>query len=182
MPRLFTAIALPDEVRQRLSMLRGGLRGARFIDPDNYHITLRFIGDVDDRTADDAAEALGRIRRGPVKVRIVGVGSFGGRRPHAVHAAVQPTSELTDLHAEQERVLQRIGLPPEPRRFVPHVTLARLRSAKAGEVADWLTVRGGFQAPEFIAHEVALMSSKASVGGGPYLTEGMYALDLARAA
>jgi 2'-5' RNA ligase len=182
MPRLFTALTLPDDVNLWLSNLRGGLRGARFIDPENYHITLRFIGDVSERVADEAADALGRIRRAPIPVRLSGVGSFGGRKPHSVHATVRPSPELSELQAEQERVLQRIGLPAEPRRFTPHVTIARLRGTSAAEVAEWLTLRGGFQAPPFVARAYVLMSSRASVGGGPYLTESIYPLDLARAA
>lgn len=182
MPRLFTALTLPDDVVMGLTSLRGGLRHARFINPENYHVTLRFIGDVDERTADEAAGALARIRRAPVGVRLSGVGSFGGRKPHSLYAAVQPTPELIELQAEQERILQRIGLPPEARRFTPHVTVARLRGTPAAEVADWLTFRGCFRAPEFTARHHVLMSSRASVGGGPYLIEDTYPLDLARAA
>ena len=182
MPRLFTALALPAEVTMWLGSLRGGLRGARFIDAENFHVTLRFIGDVDERTADEAADALSRIRRAPVTVRLSGLGSFGGRKPHAVYAAVRPTAELIELQAEQERVLQRIGLPAEARRFTPHVTVARLRGTSAGEVADWLTGRGGFEAPPFVARDCRLMSARASVGGGPYVTEDIYPLALAHAA
>jgi 2'-5' RNA ligase len=65
MPRLFTGLEIPSETALMLSMLRGGLRGARWIDPENYHITLRFIGDIDDRTADEVVDALDRIRRDP---------------------------------------------------------------------------------------------------------------------
>jgi 2'-5' RNA ligase len=183
MPRLFTALALPDEARAALSLLRGGLKGARWIDPENYHVTLRFIGDVDDRTADEAADALARIRRAPVTVRLAGLDCFGNRRqPHAVFARVEPTPALMELQAEQERILQRVGLPAEGRRFVPHVTLARLKGATSADVASWLMLRGGFELPPFVARSFDLLSSRASVGGGPYLTEERYPLGLAAAA
>ncbi|WP_420393928.1 RNA 2',3'-cyclic phosphodiesterase [Acuticoccus sp.] len=183
MPRLFTALTLPDDVRQWLTGLRGGLRNARFVDPENYHVTLRFIGDVDERTADEAADALSRIRRAPLEVRLSGLGSFGNKRqPHAVWVRVEPTPELVELQAEQERILQRMGLPADTRRFTPHVTVARCRGASSREVADWLSLRGGFAAPPFVADAFALLSSRASVGGGPYLTEDVYPLSLARAA
>lgn len=183
MPRLFTAITLPDDVRMWLTGLRGGLRGARFIDAENYHVTLRFIGDVDERTADEAAHALGRIRRAPVEVKLTGLGSFGNKKqPHAVWARVEPTPDLMELQAEQERILQRIGLPAEARRFTPHVTIARCKGATAREVADWLTLRGGFAAPPFVADEFALLSSRDSVGGGPYVTEDVFPLHFAEAA
>lgn len=182
MPRLFTALALPQDVRQWLTGLRGGLRGARFIDPDNYHVTLRFIGDVDEVMADEAAYALSRIKRPAMTVTLRGLGSFGSKKPHSVWVRVVPTPELMELQAEQERILQRIGLAPEARRFTPHVTIARLKGTTAHEVADWLTVRGDFFAPPFVADEFVLMSSKASVGGGPYLTEDRFPLELAAAA
>ncbi len=182
MPRLFTALTLPEEVRMWLTSLRGGLRGARYIDAENYHITLRFIGDIDERTADEVAHALSRIRRAPVPIRIDGLGSFGSKKPHSVWARVEPSAALSELQAEQERILQRLGLPADSRRFTPHVTIARLKGTTPREVADWLTVRGGFSAPPFTAEAFDLLSSRDSVGGGPYLVEERYPLSLAKAA
>jgi len=182
MPRLFTALTLPEDVRVQLTGLRGGLRGARFIDPENYHVTLRFIGDIDDRTADEVVGALSRIRRGPVRVAITGLGSFGSRKPHSVWARVEPGPDLMELQAEQERVLQRIGLPAEARRFTPHVTIARLKGTSPRDVADWLTLRGGFAVPPFLADRFVLLSSRASVGGGPYIVEDTFPLTFAQAA
>lgn len=182
MPRLFTALTLPEDVKQWIAGLRGGLRGARWIDPDNYHLTLRFIGDVDHATADEVAYTLSRVRRAPLLVTLSGLGSFGNKKPHSVWVRVEPTPQLLDLQAEQERIFQRVGLPAESRRFTPHVTVARLRSSSAADVAKWLTVRGGFFAPPFEAQDVALMSSRDSVGGGPYLVEERYPLDYAQAA
>ena len=60
MPRLFTALEIPPQVAQSLAMMRGGLPGARWIDPENYHLTLRFIGDIDDALAHEIAGMLGR--------------------------------------------------------------------------------------------------------------------------
>src|SRR5690606_6032921 len=89
MPRLFTALEIPADVGLALSAYRGGLPGARWIDPENYHITLRFIGDVDERTAHDVASVLGdRRRRDPLTVTFDGLDSFGGARPRAVFARV----------------------------------------------------------------------------------------------
>lgn len=182
MPRLFTAIELPPEQRMRLTGLRGGLRGARWIEPENYHITLRFIGDVDDRTADEVADALDRVRARDVRIRLKGLGSFGSKKPHSVWARVEPDPALMELQAEHERLVQRVGLEPERRRFTPHVTVARLKGVSAVDVASWLAVRGDFEAPAFFAPRFVLMSSKASVGGGPYVVEESYALPFAEAA
>ncbi|SHO65262.1 2'-5' RNA ligase [Pseudoxanthobacter soli DSM 19599] len=176
MPRLFTGLEIPAVVGTQVGLLRGGLRNARWIDPENYHITLRFIGDIDDRTADEIADALMRVRRASVRVHISGLGSFGGDKPHTLFARVAPSTALGELQAEHERILQRLGLPPEGRKFTPHITLARLRGTSPREVADWLALRGGFEVPPFIAPRFVLFSARASVGGGPYLVEEAFPL------
>lgn len=174
MPRLFTGFEIPAQTGLMLSLLRGGLKGARWIDPENYHITLRFIGDIDDREADDVADALDRVHRKPVEIRLNGLGSFGNGNPHAVWARVEPSTELSELQAEQERIIQRLNLPPERRKFLPHLTVARCRTSSNEDVARWLSERGDFQAPPFVAGRFVLFSAKASVGGGPYLIEEIY--------
>jgi len=176
MPRLFTGVEIPSEIGQSLSMLRGGLPGARWIDPENYHLTLRFIGDVDDDVAHEIASLLGRVKRSPFELHVDGVTSFGSKRPRAVVAAVPPVAPLMEVQAEQERLMQRIGLEPEGRKYTPHVTLARLRDASSRQVADYLSSRGYFRTPSFPVERFVLFSSRASIGGGPYFVEASYPL------
>src|ERR1700750_2861145 len=88
MPRLFTGLEIPQNVGQALATLRGGLPGARWIDPENYHVTLRFIGDVDDVIAHEVASMLGRVRREAFELRVDDLKSFGGRRPRAIVATL----------------------------------------------------------------------------------------------
>jgi 2'-5' RNA ligase len=176
MPRLFTALELPRSVADSLAALRGGLSGARWIDTENYHITLRFIGDIDVATAHDAAQALDAIRRPSFTVTLDQLASFGGDRPRAVVARARPEPALVELQAEQERLLRRIGLAPEPRKFAPHVTLARLRGASPSAVAAYLGTRGYFPPLRFEAARFVLYSSRDSVGGGPYVVEADYPL------
>ncbi len=176
MPRLFTGLEIPGEVGMRLSMLRGGLPGARWIDPENYHLTLRFIGDVDDRLAHEIALILDQIRRKTFQLRFDGLGSFGGRRPRAVFASIEQASALMELQAEHERLMRRIGLEAEGRKYTPHVTLARLRDATSRDVAEYLSLRGGIGDVSFTAPRFVLFSSRSSVGGGPYIVEADYPL------
>jgi RNA 2',3'-cyclic 3'-phosphodiesterase len=176
MPRLFTGLEIPEDVCQTLSSLRGGLPGARWIDPENYHVTLRFIGDIDGVSANEIALLLARIDRRPFEVTVQGLTSFGGRKPRAVVAAIQPSRPLIELQAELERLMQRIGLDPEGRKFIPHVTLARLHDASSQDVADYLSVRGYFPSKVFTAERFVLFSSRASTGGGPYVVEDSYTL------
>jgi 2'-5' RNA ligase len=176
MPRLFTGIEIPVDVADRLSYLRGGLAGARWISPANYHLTLRFIGDVDMVAAEAAAEGLSRVSRGSFFLRFTGIGALGTRKPHAVVAEVEPSRPLMDLQAEHERIMQRIGLAPERRKYTPHITLARLRGGSSRDIAEYLTLRGGFFAAPFPVDRFVLFSSRNSVGGGPYVVEQTYEL------
>lgn len=176
MPRLFTGLEIPAEVGQTLSNLRGCLPGARWIDPENYHVTLRFIGDIDGASANEIAAMLWRVNRKPFEVTVQGLSSFGGRKPRAVVANIAPSRPLIELQAELERMMQRIGLDPEGRKFVPHVTLARLHDASSQDVADYLSVRGYFPSRVFVAERFVLFSSRASTGGGPYVVEDAYDL------
>lgn len=175
MPRLFTALEIPSEIGQSMAQLRGGLPGARWIDPENYHLTLRFIGDIDDALAEEIASLLDQVARPRFALRIDGLDSFGGNRPRAVVAAVAPVAELVELQAEHERIMQRVGLQPE-RKYRPHVTLARLRDTSSRQVAEFLSLKQPFRSPSFSVSRFVLYSSRASVGGGPYVVEAEYPL------
>jgi RNA 2',3'-cyclic 3'-phosphodiesterase len=176
MPRLFTGLEIPPSVAQSLSMMRGGLPGARWIDPENYHLTLRFIGDIDGVLANEIAGMLGRVHRSPFELRLDGLSAFGGRKPRAIVASVTPVPPLMELQAEHDRMLQRLGLEPEGRKYTPHVTLARLRDTSSHDVADYLAARGFFRSASFEVSRFVLFSSRASVGGGPYIVEEAYPL------
>jgi len=149
MPRLFTGLEIPPGVAQSLSSLRGGLPGARWIDPEHYHMTLRFIGDVDDVIAHEVASLLARVRRQAFELQVADLKSFGGRKPRAVVATLTPIRALMELQAEHERLMQRVGLEL-------HKRPDRSRSEP-------------FWVPRFV-----LFSSRMSVGGGPYVVEAAY--------
>lgn len=177
MPRLFTGLEIPQDIAFALSLKRGGLNGARWIEPENYHITLRFIGDVDHQTADEVAVSLDRLVNSlQFPVRLTHLDSFGGDKPRALFAGIEASEALRGLQAAQERVLQRIGLPPEGRKFVPHVSLARLRGVSAEDVARFIAEAARFETLSFVPARFVLFSSRDSVGGGPYLVEQSYPL------
>jgi RNA 2',3'-cyclic 3'-phosphodiesterase len=177
MPRLFTGIEIPPEIALALSSFRGGIPGARWVEPENYHITLRFIGDIDERMADDVTSILGeRRQRAPLSITIDGLDSFGGSKPRAVFARTAVNGELSELYGEQERLLRQVGLPPETRKFTPHITLARLKQVSPVDVANYIATRGHFPKLTFTADRFVLYSSRASMGGGPYIVEAAYPL------
>lgn len=181
MPRLFIALEIPREAALSLSLLRGGLHGARWIDVENYHLTLRFIGDVDAPTADELLHALDRVHRPAFALSLIGMGSFGSKKPHSIWAGVSASPELYALQAEIERICQRLRLRADPRKFTPHVTLARLRGARVGDVVSYLSARSNFFTDPFDVSRFVVMSSRESVGGGPYVTEEVYPLTAAAA-
>jgi RNA 2',3'-cyclic 3'-phosphodiesterase len=176
MPRLFTGLELPPAVVGQLALLRGGVVGARWLEPEDYHLTLRFIGDIDARVARDIDEILGDIRRPKALVRFGGLSWFGGDKPRAIVAKVEPEPALVDLQAEQERRLRRIGVEPGTRKFTPHVTLARLRGAGQAAIASYLAMRGAMVADSFTAERFVLYSAREGSGGGPYVVETAYPL------
>ena len=176
MPRLFTGLEIPGFIGQSLATLRGGLPGARWVDPENYHVTLRFVGDVDDTMAHEVASVLSRVRRQSFELRVEELKSFGGRKPRAIVAALGPAPAVMELQAEHERLMQMLGLEPDGRKFSPHVTLARLRESSSRQVADYLAVRAPVRSPMFSVSRFVLFSSRASIGGGPYVVEAAYPL------
>lgn len=178
MIRLFTALEIPASQAERIAMLQSGLRGVRWISRDYLHITLRYIGEVDESMAWDIDRALTDIHGDPIDISLEGIGQFGNKRPHSVWLGVNETPELLQLQSRQENAMQKIGLPAEGRKYTPHVTLGRLKrgATEPSEVMRYIEANNLFFTPTFKAARFVLMSSKLSQGGGPYITERDYSL------
>lgn len=176
MPRLFVGLELPELLCLRLAAVKGPLPGARWIDPDDMHVTLRFAGDVDNRTADELAGFLANIDLDPFDVRVTGLGSFGGNDPRTIHADVDGGLALEHLQKAVERAARSSGLAPEARAFKPHITLARLKGTPPEVVARFLGSRGRFEPVAFRVDRFVLFSSRPRQGGGPYVVEEAFAL------
>ncbi|MDX2258681.1 MAG: RNA 2',3'-cyclic phosphodiesterase [Hyphomicrobiaceae bacterium] len=176
MPRLFTALELPEDIRDDLADLEMPIPGARFVDTDDLHVTLRFAGDVDNRTANEFADALASIDGEAFITRIAGLGVFGGREAKSIHATVEAGPALERLARANERAARAAGLAPETRAFKPHVTIARLRNPRAEALARFLSRHGAYSSEPFLITHFALISSKPMVGGGPYVVEETYPL------
>ncbi len=172
--RLFAAILLPESVRRELARLSGGIPGARWSPEENYHLTLRFIGEVDSAFAEELAEALSHVDSEGFELAIQSLGTFGGARPRLVWAGIAGAERLTALRQRVESALVRAGLPPEERKFAPHVTLARTAGARPGAVAAWLEDRGAFRLPAFPVEGFSLMSSRLGGEAPVYREEVRY--------
>ncbi len=178
MPRLFSGLEIPPAIASALAFYRGGLAGARWIEPADYHITLRFFGDVDRHVAQVLVEDLAETERisggRPLALELDEIGVFGNDFPRALFARVKSDALLGRLASAHESLARRNGLKPETRKFAPHVTLARLRGVSARDVGAWLSERAFPLALKFEAERFVLFSSRDSVGGGPYRVEADY--------
>ena len=176
MLRLFVGIEFPPEMKLRLSLLSTGIPGAKWVDPGNFHLTLRFIGEVGEDVAADIDDALGRLRARGFTLQLAGTGVFGGERPRALWVGVERQPELVSLRDKIEQALIRIGLDPEPRKFAPHVTLARLRDPALDMLAEFLAANAQFRAPPLPVEHFSLIASFLTKAGSIYEDQADYPL------
>lgn len=174
MPRLFTGLHIPGDVSLDLQIMQGGIPGARWMEPSNYHLTIRFVGDIDQGLARELVHALDTVSFKPFRLRLKGVGVFGGNKPHSLFAGVEENAELRRLHDVHDRLCQTLGLHAEGRKFVPHVTLARLKDAEPRALQRWVEVHSLYSTPVFDVNAFTLFSSRPLKGGGPYAAEATY--------
>ena len=150
MIRLFVALALPEGHRRQLSRLCHGVRDARWVRDENFHLTLRFIGEVEEPRRPEIADALGRVTTEPFTLTLSGIGHFqNGRRIRSLWAGTEPCDALVQLQNRIDAALRHADLPPDGRRFTPHVTLARLKNGTAHQVGSWIEANALLRADPF---------------------------------
>ena len=159
--RLFVALDIPADIRQRLQVLGGGVPGARWTDPEVYHLTLRFIGEVDRPTAEEINAGFSALAVPRFDLQLAGVGQFGtGRRARTLWAGAEPTPELVHLARKIDRAVVAVDFAPEDRNFTPHVTIARLRDAPMERVMRFVSENALFRAPPFTVDHFTLYESR----------------------
>jgi 2'-5' RNA ligase len=174
MLRLFVGIGLPPELKLRLSLLAAGVPGAAWVDPGNYHLTLRFIGEVDEGQAADIDDALARLRAKPFDIALAGIGHFGLRQ---LWVGVERNPALQHLHEKVDTAINRLGFMPEERRYTPHVTLARLKRVSETRLQAYLAEHGLFRAAPFAVDHFSLIASYLTKSGAIYEDQQDYGLD-----
>lgn len=168
MLRLFVALQLPPEIRARLTGLMGGVNGARWQTDQQLHMTLRFIGEVDEARAEDIDSALRAVSFTPFQVSLQGAGLFGDiRKPRMLWAGVGPEAPLAHLAQKIETAMVRIGLPAEQRKFTPHVTLARFKGP-SGRVDRFLAANDQLWSPPWTVERFTLFRSHLAHSGAIY--------------
>ena len=177
MTRLFVSLELPESAKEELGRLCGDVPGARWAEPEDMHLTLRFIGEVDGLGFEDVAAALASVRAEAFDLALRGVGHFPPRgEPRALWAGVERCEPLVILRDRIESALQRAGLEPERRKFHPHVTLARLRGASARAVGSFLARHALFHTRPIPIREFHLLSSKLTPKRAVHRNEESYPL------
>ena len=175
--RLFVGLDLPWDLRERLASLAGGIPGARWLPPENYHITLRFIGEVAAHQAEEIDHSLAALRARGFDLSLTGVGTFEkAGRPVQLWVGVERNPQLDLLQSKIETACQRAGLERERRRFAPHVTLARLDNAAEGKLAGFVQAHNLFRSPPVPVEHFTLFSSLLGKEASVYTPEVEYAL------
>jgi 2'-5' RNA ligase len=176
MLRLFVGVGFPPELKLQLSILCLGIPGAKWVDPGNFHLTLRFIGETDEAVAADIDDALARIRARRFNLQLAGTGVFGGDKPRSLWVGVERTAELVALRDKIEQALVRVGLAPEPRKFSPHVTLARLHKPMLDTLSGFLAAHAQFRAAPHPVEGFSLIASFQTKAGSVYEDQADYPL------
>ena len=175
--RSFIAVELPPEVRRQIGQLQEGLRQkgvkARWVNPDNLHLTLHFFGDIATEKIDpirEAADAAGS-GSGPIRLAARSVGVFPGlRKARVIWTGVDGDLEaLAILQQRLAAALEPIGFPPPRRRFRAHLTLGRFKKAPVPErLADAIEALGGFSSRPFTISQLILFKSRLTPEGAIY--------------
>jgi len=177
MYRLFVSVDVPDDVKQSLARLAGDVPGARWLEPDEIHLTVRFIGEVDGLVFDDVLAALESVRLAPFALALRGVGHFPPRgEPRILWAGLERSDALRALHDRIESAVVRAGVEPERRKFAPHVTLARLRGTPPRAVGSFVAMNGLFRSEPFTVDAFHLYSSNLSAKRAVHRVEATYPL------
>jgi 2'-5' RNA ligase len=171
--RTFIAVRCPDEIKKQLAAIQkeiGGLGDLRMVEPGNIHLTLRFLGEVEDAKVPDIVEALGGIRKTPFQVSIKGIGAFPGpKSPRVVWAGVEKgVKELEELHKGIDSILEKFRFERDER-FACHYTIARVKYVKdKNALSEAIEKYKDIEFGSFTAEGMDLMESKLTPNGPIY--------------
>jgi RNA 2',3'-cyclic 3'-phosphodiesterase len=177
-PRLFVALDLPESVKRSLEPLAKGLGDVRWATPDQQHLTLRFIGEVGNGAVHDVIEALATVPSVPFQLTLEGLGHFPPRgEPRVLWVGVEKSAELKRLKRRIDRALEEAGIPPEGRKFAPHVTIARMRDALSPtRLGTYLMRHSLYRSAPFHISSFHLYSSWPRADGAEHQLEASYEL------
>lgn len=177
MIRLFVGIGFDQDLAARIATLQRGLPGARWVEPANLHLTLRFIGEVEEDLAEEIHHNLAALAEPPFALTLSGLGLFGDRhQAHTLWLGVERSESLSRLAARVDGAVVQAGAKPEPRKFNPHVTLARLKDTPPGRLQDFIDATGHFREEHVAVERFTLFRSTLGRQGAQYDALEHYAL------
>ncbi len=168
MARLFIACDLPPLIKQRLDLIASGLPGAKWVSPHSHHITLCFLGDAPPPQLSDVVAALAPIKCPEMTLKFDGFNTFGDKKLRNLHIKLTMTEELKVLQRSISHAMRQIGFEIEARRFVPHVTLARLKTTDALSVARYVEAMSPLALPPLKVRGYTLFESHLAHTGAVY--------------
>jgi 2'-5' RNA ligase len=179
MSRLFLGLDLPDDVDDDLQLIVGGIRGARWQDREQLHLTLHFLGEVDGGEARRLVAALDELEAPAFEMQLGGAGVFPPRgQARVVWIGVTLGVEAIRLvHQRCAKIIDACGLERERRKFAAHVTVARVgHDANAHEISEWVRNHALYASTSFRVEHVRLYSSVRSQQGPKYRAEAVFPL------
>jgi 2'-5' RNA ligase len=175
---LFIALGLPGAAKEKLAEISSGIPGADWVEPKQYHLTLRFLGEVDRPVFLDLREGLMSLSARSFYLSLRGLGVFPPRgAPETLWVGTERNEELKSLRNKIESLVVRRGQPPESRKFHPHVSLARVRASRPEWVGDFVAGHSLFSIPDIAVQSFALFSSKLTPDGSVHTLEREYPLE-----
>jgi len=176
--RLFVAVDLPEDIKQQIGSLHCGVPNARWTTPENAHVTLVFLGDIDAFDMTDIGLSLGRVQASSFELQIEGVGVFGNsKKPRLLWAGISTNPALHHLQHKITQALSSSGIKLEERRFKPHITLARVQKSSYARVRDYLSEYSLFKTRSFNVDHFSLYSSVLGQSGPHYTEEIIFDLE-----
>lgn len=177
MPRLFIALDLPAEIKAAIRLLCTGLPGARWVPDEQLHLTLRFIGDLNPSLLVEVKDHLAEVRAKPFPLHLEGVGLFPPvGRPRVLWVGLKKSDALLELRTEVDRVLEHLDIPPEKKKFAPHLTIARLAKRPEPLLGAYLLAHNLFRQPPFRVNSFRLYTSILRPAGAVHTCEAEYLL------
>ena len=178
MKRLFIALDIPPNIASSLNILSRGIRGARWINTDQFHLTLCFIGRKSIGVQTEIELALSQVSGPPMDIKLRGVGYFPPREPIKVlWVGLDPEPLLHTLQKKLVTCMTKLSVNLEKRKFVPHVTLARFRKPPPTiHMTDFLTSHSLFTTEKFTVSQFHLYSSHLRQEGAIHIKEASYIL------
>jgi len=178
MPRLFIAVPIPEVIKNKLLSLKLNISGARWVDKDQLHLTINFIGEVEDQSLKDIRDNLSEVLMGKFLLKNKGVGFFpSGSSPKVLWAGLEKQPELIRLRNKIDTNLNSLGIKRGGGKFSPHITLARLKNSNISLIRDFLSTYSTFETESFLIDKFRLYSSKLYPRGAVHSIEDEYYLN-----